>query len=278
MLALSTVTMAAPAGAAPTPSSTTVSLPDWIGTPIWGGPTVGGSPAGPASVVFGARDWWWDGSAGDLALVGAVEDRYRTVHDDEGDHAGEQALLSPDGRQLAMTGKVVDLSSGAARTLPQLDSVAVTPHAWAPDGRHLAVVAERLEYIAQADGALWPTPTAATLYVLDLVSGQRVRLDTLRTPFVYDGLTVAFAPSGDRLAYQSGDTITVVTLDGVMRSRFTVSGATRLAGKGAWTPDGHLMLLTQQQCCRGDRYPVRWQWQVVDRAVTLEPLASWTGP
>jgi hypothetical protein len=266
-LLLSSVTLQlqpAQASAAPTPSSTAASFPDRLGTPIWGGPTVNGSPAGPASVVFGARNWWWDGSAGDLAVVGAIDDRYRTVHVDEGDHAGEQALLSPDGSQLVMTGRVVDLSTGKMRALPQLDGVAVTPQAWAPDGQHLAVLAKRLNETRQTDGSLWPTPIAATLYILDLATGQHTRLDALRTPFVYDGLTVAFAPSGDRVVYQSSDMITVATLDGGVQSRFTVAGATRLAGKGAWAPDGHLVLLTQQQCCTGDAYPVRWHWQVVD--------------
>ena len=261
-LALPALPMAG--GATPAAPGLVVSLPDRLGTPLWGGLSVEDSPAGAASVVFGARNWWFDSSVGDLAVVGARTDTYRTVSTG-GDRAGEQAILSPDGTRLASVGTVVDMLTGKSRGLPRPNGVVVTPAAWSPDGHDLAAIAYRTALQTQPDGADWPTPTQAVLYVINTASGAQQRIADLRTPYVYDGFTVAFAPDGAHLAYQSGDTVTVATVSGSTVSQFTVPDGTRLAGKGAWTSDGRgLTLVVQRRCCAPDPYPSRWQLQIVD--------------
>ncbi|WP_203707364.1 hypothetical protein [Asanoa iriomotensis] len=239
------------------------SLPDRVGAPHWGTASVDSSPAGAASVVFGAPSWWLTGSKGVLAVVGASDDSYRLT-DELGDllYAGEQAILSPDGSRLATVGLVTDLNKGTSVALPVPDGV---PQAWSPDGRTLAVVAYDAPYARQPDGSEVPTPVQATLHLADLASHTYERVADLDPRGVHDGYTVAFAPDGTKLAYQSAQTITVATVAGETVSQFTTSG--HLAGKGAWTPDGMgLTLVSQRRCCDGDSYPARWQLSVVDPA------------
>ncbi|GIF63859.1 hypothetical protein Ais01nite_18940 [Asanoa ishikariensis] len=243
-----------PATAAPLPAAGSPSLPDRVGAPHWGTDSVSSSPTGPASVVIGGPTWWYTGSKGVLALVGAGRDDYRITENlADLHHAGEQAVLSPDGGRLATIGRVTDLTTGDSTELPPIDGAVVVPQAWSPDGRSLAV-------IAYTRG----TPTAV-LHLVDVSSGSSQRLADLDPGDVHDGYTVAFARDGARMAYQSGRTVTVATVGGQTVSRFTTGD--RLSGKGAWTPDGQgLALLRQHGCCAGDAYPSRWQLTVVDAA------------
>ncbi|GIF46362.1 hypothetical protein DFJ67_4981 [Asanoa ferruginea] len=245
------------------------SLPDRVGAPHWGTASVTSSPAGPAGVVFGAPTWWLTGSKGVLAVIGAGRDDYRvTQHLDDHYHfAGEQAVLSPDGRRLASVGRVTDLETGTSLLLPELGASVVVPQAWSPDGRWLAAIAYDAPLTLQPDGSEVPTPSRATLYVLDPGSGAQHRIADLDLGSVHDGYMVAFAPVGARLAYQSARTVTVATLTGKTVSRFVVADGDQLAGKGAWTPDAEgLTLVGQRRCCAGDSYPSRWQLRVVDPA------------
>lgn len=251
------------------PSAPPPSLPDRVGAPLWGTASVAGSPLGPASVVFGAPNWWFDGSKGVVAVVGgAAADTYRLV-DNRGHflYAGEQAILSPDGRRLAGVGWVTDLGTGTAVALPALGGEVLVPQAWSPDGRSLAVIAYEAPYADQPDGVQVPSPVRATLHLVDVGSGTHHRIGDLVPRGVHDGYTVAFSPDGTRLAYQSAKTITVAALDGTVINRMTTDAGSHLAGKGAWTPNGQgLTLVRQRQCCDGDAYPSRWQLTVVDPA------------
>ncbi|GIF63328.1 hypothetical protein Ais01nite_13630 [Asanoa ishikariensis] len=264
----SAVTPAAPLGIGP-------SLPDRVGAPHWGTSSVTSSPVGAASVVFGAPAWWISGSKGVLAVVGANRDDYRLTDQlDDYHHAGEQAVLSPDGTRLATVGRVTDLGTGTSVPLPALDAELVVPQAWSPDGTTLAVIAYDTRIAREPDGSEVFAPTRATLHLVDLASATDRRIADLDPSAVHDGYLVAFAPGGDRLAYQSARTVTVASSDGTTVSTFTLGDGDHLAGKGSWTPDGQgLTLLRQRRCCDGDAYPSRWQLTVVD-PTTGEPLPA----
>ncbi|WP_432971560.1 TolB family protein [Dactylosporangium sp. CA-233914] len=251
----------APAPAEPPPAPP--SLPARIGAPLWGTPPVTDERLGPASVAFGSGTWWWGESKGVTAVVGAGTDDYGIVENDDFLYAGEQAVLSPDGGRLAGSGRVTDLRTGAVTRLPDLRADPLVPQAWSPDGRWLAVIAYAT-HRQQADGTGVLMASAAGLHLVAPASGEHRKIGDLLPQGVTDGWTVAFAHDGRRLAYQSGQEITVTDLDGKVLSRFTAPAGARLAGKGAWTPDDRgLTLVSQRRCCQGEQYGSRWQLTVV---------------
>jgi hypothetical protein len=257
------------------------SLPARIGAPTPFTNSLESAPLGHASVIFTSPTWWYDGSKGRVALVGDVKDDYGLVSDEFTAHAGEQAVLSPDGGRLATVGRVIDLATGKSRALPRLDAEFVVPQAWSPTGDRVAVIAYVAPYRTQPDGAMVPTATRATLHLVDPASGAAIRLGELDPGNIVDGWTVAFSPGGERIAFQSGQSVVVMRRDGVEISRFEIAAGSRLAGRGAWTPDGRqLTLASQQRCCEADAYQSRWTLSTVDvfsGAVTTAAWAEVTG-
>jgi hypothetical protein len=242
----------------------TATLPDRVAAPAPWTNSVDDDPAGPASVIFTGPSWWYDGSMGRIAVVGATSDGYRLLHDGWGLDAGEAAVLSPDGSRVAIVDRVVDLTTGADRHLPALDAEFVVPQAWSRRGDLLAVIGYDAPYRNQPDGAEVPTVEHAVLHVIDVDAGSAVRIAELDPRNVRDGWTVAFAPDGTRLAYQSGDQVVVAGVDGRTIARFAVDPGVRLAGKGAWTPGGELTLVRHRLCCAGEANPFGWRLEVVD--------------
>jgi hypothetical protein len=160
--------------------------------------------------------------------------------------------------------RVVDLTTGADRHLPALDAEFVVPQAWSHLGDLLAVIGYVAAYRTQPDGGEAPTVERAVLHVVDVDAGSAVRIAELDRRNVRDGWTVAFAPDGTRLAYQSGDQVVVAGVDGRTIARFAVDPGVRLAGKGAWTPGGELTLVRHRLCCAGGADPSQWRLEVVD--------------
>jgi hypothetical protein len=251
-------------------------MPAQIGAPSPLTSFVGSSPLGHASVIFTAPSWWYDGSIGRIALVGAVTDDYRLVSEDVGGNAGEQAVLSPDGGRLATVGRITDLVTGESTALPALDAEFVVPQAWSRAGDQVAVIAYVAPYATQPDGVMVPTTTKAALHLVNAASGAATRLADLDPGGVVDGWTVAFAPDGERIAFQTGRTVVVTRRDGVETARFDIPPGSRLAGRGAWTPDGHLTLVTQRRCCDGDAYQSRWTLSMVDASTGAVTTPAWT--
>ena len=188
-----------------------------------------------------------------IAVVGA-DDRYRIIKGGIEDQAGEDTLLSPDGRQIAFGPgafwdadvKVIDLVTGASRTVTGgvPDTVMAEPAGWSPDGQAL-VVRDTVRVDPQGSNYL---------QVLTLV-----RLDDNRRITLLDGdeersIPVAFAPDGARVAIQTGRTVTVTDLDGRQVASFALEPETELAGKGAWSPDGRTLTVTRRD---GDRWSLR---------------------
>ncbi|MBY8872135.1 hypothetical protein K7640_09820 [Micromonospora sp. PLK6-60] len=246
-----------------------LSLPDRVGAPQWGSWSVRRRPVTAASVVFTGENWWdASTSTGTAAVVGAPDDAYRLLDDPWGTDAGQEILLSPDGARLALPGQVVELRTGRRTVLPRLDGIRVVqPAAWSPDGGTLAVIQHDGGSVRRPDGSETYRETRATLGLVDLASGRFTSVAELAPDTSVPGWSVAFAPDGRTLAYQTGQQIVVADPGGPVRSRFPVPAGTRIAGKGAWTPDGAgLTLVTQRRCCAGDGYRSRWQLQVVDPA------------
>jgi hypothetical protein len=232
-------------------------LPDRIGTPVTGTLHATGRPRlGPAAVLFSGQGagLGGDGNA-TVAVVGAGGDRYRVFTTGVEAPAGEQVLLSPDGRRFAYPASapdhprlgIVDLVTGGNRRLASAvrDSVLTVPVGWSPDG-HRLVVRDAVPRDAQRGGY------QSVLSLVDLDSGRWTRLATGTS---YDGFTVAFAPDQRRLAYQVDGAVTVADLDGRPLSRFELAPETALAGKGAWTPDGTALALVARQ---GDAWTLRY--------------------
>ncbi|MFI6266487.1 TolB family protein [Micromonospora sp. NPDC051006] len=224
-------------------------LPDRIGLPPLGTRHASDRPAlGPASVIFTGQaprlqGWNEDGIVG---VVGADADRYRIFSMGFEAPAGDQVLLSPDGRYVARPAgdserprvDVIDLSTGGTRRLPSrvADSVLTTPVGWSPGGARLVV---RDTVPVAFDGATYRS--VLSIVTLDGERWSQLASGAQEASF---GSVVAF--SADHLAYQYGRTVAVTDLDGRELSSFALPAESWLAGKGAWTPDGRLTLATRQ--------------------------------
>jgi hypothetical protein len=243
--------MLPPAGtpAADPAAGADAALPDRVGVPPFGSLHATDRPRlGRASVIFtGQAPGLIYGDEGSIiAVVGADADRYRIIKGAIEAQAGEDTVLSPDGRRVAFTSigsahprvEIVDLVTGYSRTVSSgvSGSVVVEPAGWSPDGRALVV---RDTVRANPERSAY----RQTLSIVWLDGDRRTRLAD-----DYEGLgsPVAFAPDGPRLAFQTGRTVSVADLDGRRLSSFTLAPETELAGKGAWSADGRALTVTRR--------------------------------
>ncbi|MFE9958561.1 hypothetical protein [Micromonospora sp. NPDC005299] len=239
-------------------------LPDRIGLPGFGTLRATDRPRlGPASVVFSGQARGLTGlldEDGTVGIVGADADRYRTWKVGHEAPAGEQVLLSPDGRRIAVPAgssehpgiDLVDLVDGTVRRLPspRQGSTLTEPAGWTPDGTALVV---RDTTPTNPEGSAY----ANTLSLVRLDTGRAVRLlETEQLPVF--GAPVAFTADGSRLAYQVGDKVLVAGVEGQSITAFSLPPESGLAGKGAWLPDGTLALVSH------DPGSDRWRLRRVD--------------
>ncbi|MGW0433553.1 hypothetical protein ACWDV4_13575 [Micromonospora sp. NPDC003197] len=121
---------------------------------------------------------------------------------------------------------VVDLTTGK---VTEYDGD--TPIAWSPDGRSLLIL---------PTPSLLPDPEVRQLQLrlLDLVTGTVRELPKIRGSY-RPGNFVAFSPDGAQVAVATQDAIHIVELNQApVRKLAPLSPADRLAGPGAWLPDG----------------------------------------
>jgi hypothetical protein len=198
------------------------------------------APNGPASAIvtgpggFGASDLF---GFDDRAIVVGRDGLYRYVRDINSVDAGENLLLSPDGRYLAgpadlegvtfdesasdweSTAGVMDLSTGKVRTYHE-----GAPVAWSPGGRLLVKASSGL------------------FRLLDIGSGEAV-------PLGVGGTAVAFSPDGHQLALQQGRELKVLNVDTfAMRTVAKLGAQQTLAGPGAWDAGGRLAIWNGSDC------------------------------
>ncbi|HKE65650.1 MAG TPA: hypothetical protein VKB59_13520 [Micromonosporaceae bacterium] len=220
------------------PGGPVTSVPSRIRVPMPLQPNLVDAPNGPASVIvsgpggFGTSDSSFD----DRAIVVGRDGLYRYVRDVNSVDAGENLLLSVDGRYVAgaadlegvdfresasdweSTAGVMDLTTGKVRTY--LDGA---PVAWSPDGRLLVHASSGLK-------------------LLNIRSGATVSLGV-------SGASAAFSPDGHQLVLQLGRELNVLNVDtGVVRTLASLGAAQTLAGPGAWRTDGRLAIWTGNDC------------------------------
>lgn len=250
LVALAPLVLRGGAGSGPAPGGGGgPALPDRIGLPVFGALHATDRPRlGPASVIFSGQARGLTGlldENGTIGIVGADADRYRTYEVGYEAPVGEEVLLSPDGRRIAVPGgsskhpriDLVDLVHGVERHLPSVvpGSVTTEPVGWAPDGRSLVV---RDTVPSNPEGSAY----ANVLSLVRLDTGRAVRLiEAEQLPIFGD--PVAFSPDGSRLAWRIGDKVLIAGTDGQRISSFPLPPDTGLAGKGAWLPDGSLALV-----------------------------------
>ncbi|WP_334552908.1 TolB family protein [Micromonospora sp. CPCC 205714] len=227
------------AGPAPGTANRPV-VPSRVYPPMTGEATVLEDPPGPAALVVagdqelrGSDIWGWEGRS----LVVGRDGSYRLARTVGETTAGtEDLLLSPDGRRLAaqpwLEGSrwpddpigqtaILDLNTGQARQY-----AGGLPVVWAPDGRRLLVMAQsidgRLGRLSLLD------PATAALHQLPQITG------TFRP-----GNLAAFSPDGSRLAVATTHALHIIDLaSGTTRTLGALTWRDRLAGPGAWLPDG----------------------------------------
>jgi hypothetical protein len=224
---------------------------------MWQG-TVAQSPPGPASVLFSddsgglrGEDHFFD-DEGKVAVVGR-DGAYRMLL--YGNYvemvAGENVLLSPDGREVAHDHVasdqgwmvVTDLSTGESRTYrgPDGELCCGEPVAWAPDGRALLVLAH-----------IGPTTDHLPSYLalLDLTTGRARKLLDLGDRWkLRTASLAAFSPDGRHIALNVFEEIRLLDTEGETIWRHSLGPRRVLAGVGAFTPGGGLVTtLTLDGC------------------------------
>ncbi|GLY20744.1 hypothetical protein [Micromonospora sp. NBRC 101691] len=239
------------------PAGTAARVPSTVYSPLIGQGTVDESPPGPAAIVVagdhelrGSDVWGWEGRS----LVVGQDGRYRLARTVGETDTGLGGLLpSPDGRFLAdrpwlegarwpADGReqtvVVDLTTGK---LVQYDGGA--PVRWSPDGSAL------LQYAFGPDG----DPGAdGELRLLDLATGRSRPLPGV-PGLRRAGDLASFSPDGSRIAVATGQALYVVDVAGnTVRKLADLTAADRLAGPGAWLPDGGRIALYTVDRCVGD--------------------------
>ncbi|MEV6302839.1 WD40 repeat domain-containing protein [Actinoplanes sp. NPDC051861] len=228
--------------------------------------TVRMDPPGQVSVLAGGDTIGFQGtdifdSEGKVAAVGR-DGRYRTLlyAGKNSIIAGEEVLLSPDGRRVAQefledstasgTGlDIVDLSTGRSTLygggLP--DGRCCIPVAWAPDGRSLLV--ETYD-TAPADSV----DPKIRLGLLDLATDRVVTFGASHPAWVNvrTASRGAFAPDGQRIAITEGDTIRLVDRAGTTVWSTKLPPNRYLAGAGAFSADGTRIAIADLDGCVRD--------------------------
>lgn len=232
-----------------TPADSGPAVPAAVYPPLLGQSTVRESPPGAAAILVTGEgpltgtDLAWYEYEGRSLVVGR-DGEYRLVRTQFGGEAGQGMLLSPGGRYVTgdntMEGagwpdialSVLDLTNGKIRRYD--GGLAV---AWAPDGRQLLVQE-------------WQTHR---LNLLNLDSGELRPLMDLGEVTLRPAWAAAFSPDGGRVVVQVGDALHLIELaDGSRREVVDLGSRRRLAGVGAWLPDGRRIAILEMTGCETD--------------------------
>ncbi|GIH15207.1 TolB family protein [Rugosimonospora africana] len=243
LLALIAVPLAWAPGPPPArPAEHPWSIPSRIRVPMPLQPNLVDAPNGPASVIvtgpggFAANDVF---GFDDRAIAVGRDGLYRYVRDVNSVNAGDDLLLSPDGRYLAgradlegvhfdeaasdwqSTAGVMDLTTGKVRTYRE-----GVPVAWSPDDRLLV------------------SASSGRFTLLDLGSGAVV-------PLGVGGAAPAFSPDGQQIALQQGRELKVLDVDTrTVRTVANLGAQQSLAGPGAWSAGNRLAIWNGNDCAR----------------------------
>lgn len=220
----------------------------------------------PGILVARQGSWGSTWGSSQVVVIGADGRTYRRVDvaeergadgaDGEWHHA--QALLSPDGRQVAVGDErggatevpVLDLTTGGRRDYPLGAPMAYRLRAWSADGRKLAmIVADVPDRVADV---FQPEEHEQRLAVLDLDTGAVTVVSEVTLHDDWDG-NVHFAPDGTLAVTTFTDPysswpkpwLTVVAFDRGPAGRIVRTMALPEQWHfGGWTPDGDALLVT----------------------------------
>ncbi|GAA2638266.1 hypothetical protein GCM10010399_84460 [Dactylosporangium fulvum] len=290
----------------PQPAEGGPAIPRSVELPFMWQATVDMVPPGPATVLFGGDSWGLgtdpfeeDGSK--LAAVGRNGSYGMLRYPIEEMRAGQDVRLSPDGNLVAqseLTGGptgwlvVTDLRTGRSRGYgdgPPACCFEVA--AWRPDSGAVLVLHSKDSIVLT--GANQEPGMPAQYVLVDLASGAQVPVDDVfvRDP-VASAWVAAFAPGGHGFVTTrpAASGTELRGYDAAGRRLWTRDlGDRRLAGAGAYTPDGSAVaLLTIDGCtntkeCNHDQLASRrWRVSYVDAATGADregpALPTVTGP
>ncbi|WP_157410872.1 hypothetical protein [Actinoplanes rectilineatus] len=193
-------------------------------------------PAAGRTTVVTSDDTWRTTAHGQyLGLAGPAGDTNRSVWGYG--TAGIDTVLSPDGTHMTQSYYSQDISDNPADVGAEGpdDDLSYAPQAWSPDGRHLAV-------LTNLDATAVDRP-ARTLQIVDTKERRHEITAVAWGRWPARGWAVAFSPDSTRIAVQDGDRIRIVGLDGAPAGEVPIPAGSRLAGRGAWTPDGRGLLV-----------------------------------
>jgi hypothetical protein len=180
-----------------------------------------------------------------MAVVAAASDRYRVFDATVPAPPGFEALLSPDGRYAWWGGELHDLVSGKTRHL----GAGQQPLAFAPDGGRLVHASEASFVNASA----YATDEVGLYDLARRTDVLRLRVGSAWVP---PGRSAAVSRAGDRLAVQVRDEVWLAGVSGAGSARpvgpdlrIALGGGGRLAGAGAWLPDGRSVAVLERSTC-----------------------------
>lgn len=229
--------------------------------------TVRQDPPGRASVLFGGDTIGLRGSdifdsEGKLAVVGrGGKTRMLLYSGIDSIAAGEDVLLSPDGRRVAQSfledpdvstdGLIVtDLANGRSTTVRGTSGPGCcVPVAWAPDGASI-LATQASEDIAWVDNR---GQQRMRFVLVDLTTGTTMPLgDYQLGQYVRSASRGAFAPDGRRMAITEGTTVRLLDRAGATVWSRDLGPRRYLAGVGAFSPDGaRIATVTLDGCLDG---------------------------
>lgn len=217
------------------------------------------APPGRVAVLFGGSVTRGNIEEGRIALVAGDGERYRVLEQFMYEDPGEASFLSPDGRYVSLSGRLIDLTTGEA--VPDQPSGVVI--AWSRDStRYLYRTPSRVE-----------SPTKVKIGVWDLKKQRDLDGPTLtlaESPWV-DELLAALSPDGTQFAVQERGRpqLQLYRVGERVPYRTLPVGTAQLGGSGAWTPDGRgIALAAFSRCthCPLPWYPSQWELTLIDPA------------
>lgn len=163
-----------------------------------------------------------------------------------GDGGGDPGpvSLSPDGTRIAIGDRetsgrtdlaLVDVRTGATRTLVLPASAGSVPVGWSRDGRELV-------YVGASVTSSFDRVALGPLFVLDVGTGT--------SDLVAEDVSVAaFSPDGTRIAVQGagGSPVRVLDRSGAVLEQLDVPAGAALAGGDAWSPGSSLLAVVDER-------------------------------